>query len=48
MRPSTSFVKKPSGYGTRMSTILPFTTAISDSPPLVEAIGTFLPSPSVL
>src|SRR5882672_6861370 len=47
-RPSTSLVLKPSGYGTRRSTILPSTTASSDSAPLAEAIGTFAPSPRVL
>src|SRR5262252_7546145 len=48
MRPSAFFVKKPIGYGTRSVTNLPSTTAVSDSPPLVEAIGTFSPSPRVL
>src|SRR5262249_59410810 len=47
MRPSTFLVKKPSGYGTRRSTNLPSTIASSDSPPLVSAIGTSLPRPSV-
>src|SRR5438552_1890079 len=37
MRPSTSLVLKPSGYGTRRSTILPSTTASSDSAPWDEA-----------
>ena len=48
MRPSTFLVKKPSGYGTRMSTNLPSTIASSDSPPLACAIGTLAPRPSVL
>src|SRR5215831_651476 len=48
MRPSTFLVKKPRGYGTCRSTILPSTTAVSDSSPLVEAIGTLGPSPRVL
>jgi len=44
MRPSAFLVKKPIGYGTRRVTNLPSTIAVSDSPPLVEATGTFAPT----
>ena len=40
MRPSTSLVKKPSGYGTRRSTTVPCTNASSDAPPLPEEMRT--------
>src|SRR5579864_2565139 len=48
MRPSIYFEKKPSGYGTRMLTHLPSTSAKSDSLALPVAIGTLLPRPDVL
>ena len=45
MRPSMPFAKKPSGYGTRITTNFPFTSATSESDPLPVTIGVFLPEP---
>ena len=39
--------KKPSGYGTRIITHLPFTSAIRESDELPVTIGVFLPKPKV-
>ena len=47
IRPSSPLAKNPSGYGTRSTTHLPFTSASSASSPLPVAIGTFRPSPNV-
>ena len=47
MRPSMPLAKKPSGYGTRITTNFPFTSAISESDQLPVTMGVFLPRPSV-
>src|ERR1700749_4398964 len=47
MRPSIHLAKKPSGYGTRILTHLPSTSAISDSLALPVASGTLSPRPEV-
>src|SRR5215475_1894321 len=48
MRPSMYLAKKPSGYGTRMLTHLPSTSAMIDSFALPVAIGVLAPRPEVL